>query len=160
MLKMGASYIPSMGSAQQCSVLHPGVFQENLNLENPQPNMEKGNFLPHSQAGHPLDSQESKILNTDKDICIAISRRQISKLHTHYKGYRYCSPMTRVSLHLQCWVLFKTNDVSVSTFTIYIFLRKVLQSIHNQQQCKLTIFNCLSLLLSLRNHLKPRLVKF
>lgn len=66
---------------QECSVLHPAVFLENPNLENRQPNMEKGNSLPHSQADRPLDSQESKIVDNDEDITGVISRWQSTKLH-------------------------------------------------------------------------------
>jgi hypothetical protein len=46
------------------------VFQENLDPEIAQPNMEKGNSDPHNQVDHPLNSQGSEVHPTMAGISV------------------------------------------------------------------------------------------
>ena len=84
-----------------CSGLHHSVFQENLDPEIAQPNMEKGNSDPHSQVDHLLNSQGSEVHPTMAGISIERFAANIFFFKVKScKGYRDCNPMTRVNLHL------------------------------------------------------------
>jgi hypothetical protein len=78
------------------------VFQENLDPEIAQPNMEKGNSDPHSQVDHLLNSQGSEVHPTMAGTSIErFAANKVKKIKSkRCKGYRDCNPMTRVNLHL------------------------------------------------------------